>query len=74
MYDFSDKTKFNLWWNSSDGQSSMYIGSYESIEEATAAIPSAELWLRDECSETPLDKESFFTIELREKPMSLRIK
>lgn len=36
-----DPNKYTLWWVSNNGQSRMYMGDYDSQEEAEAAISGA---------------------------------
>lgn len=46
-----DETKFTLWWESSDEQtSSMFFGNFDSEAEAMAGIPAAEREYRDLCN------------------------
>lgn len=59
-----DETKYTVWWNSSDGQTSLFGGNFETYEEAKADIPSIEKEFRSQCNEdSPFDEDSTWRIE-----------
>lgn len=59
-----DPKKFTLWWNSSDGQASMFGVNYDSKDAARAAIPEVEQEFRAECnSDSPYDERSTWSVQ-----------
>lgn len=49
--------KFKLYWVREDGQGDYDMGSYDTREEAEAAIPAAKQELLDQCGEDYQRKE-----------------